>query len=256
MNKAPQKRYDSLYRKHLSALKRQGKAESSIDLYSRAIRRVCEYFDSPPDTLNQEQPEGYFESLISTHSWSTIKVDPNGLQFFYKHVLKRHWQWLDIVKPSQERHLPDALALKGLERLINSTRERRYQTFILTCFRMGLRLGETLGIRMADIDSERGLLYVHQAKGKKDRFALLPKLTLQALRAYWATHRNPTLPFPRGHTPEEQCLARTPMDRGDTEVFQSHCQQRWHSQSDYHPHFASLLRHTPDRHGRQPTGDS
>jgi hypothetical protein len=35
MNKAQQKRFDSLYRKHLSALRRQGKAEATIDAYSR-----------------------------------------------------------------------------------------------------------------------------------------------------------------------------------------------------------------------------
>lgn len=68
MHKAQQKPFDSLYRKHLSALKRQGKAESTIDLYSRAIRRVGEYFDSPPDTLTNDQLEAYFESLISAHS--------------------------------------------------------------------------------------------------------------------------------------------------------------------------------------------
>jgi hypothetical protein len=39
MNKAQQKRFDSLYRKHLSALRRQGKAESTIEAYSRAVRR-------------------------------------------------------------------------------------------------------------------------------------------------------------------------------------------------------------------------
>lgn len=217
MQKAQQKRFDSLYRKHLSALKRQGKADSTINLYSHAIRRVCEYFDCPPDTLTQEQLEGYFESLISTHSWSTVKVDRNGLQFFYKHVLKRDWQWVDIVKPPQEKHLPDVLTLKELERLINGTRERRYQTFILTCFSMGLRLGETLSIRVADIDSERALLHVRQAKGKKDRYVFLPKMTLEALRAYWVTHRNPTLLFPQGRTPEQRHKAREPMDRGGTQ---------------------------------------
>jgi integrase len=124
---------------------------------------------------------------------------------------------VDIVKPPQEKHLPDVLTLKELERLINGTRERRYQTFILTCFSMGLRLGEALGIRVADIDSERGLLHVRQAKGKKDRFVFLPKMTLDALRVHWATHRNPTLLFPRGRTPEEQHKAREPMDRGGTQ---------------------------------------
>ncbi len=104
-------------------LKRQGKATSTIDVYSRAVRRVSEYFDAPVDTLSQEQLEGYFESLVNTHSWSTVKVDRNGLQFFYKHTLKRDWQWVDIVKSPQSKHLPDVLTLKEIERLINGTRE-------------------------------------------------------------------------------------------------------------------------------------
>ena len=97
MNKAQQKRYNSLYNKHVSALKRQGKAESTIDVYSRAIRRITEFYDCPPDILSVEQPESYFESLISTHSWSTVKVDRNGIQFFFKYILKRDWKWVDIV---------------------------------------------------------------------------------------------------------------------------------------------------------------
>ena len=137
MHKAQQKPFDSLYRKHLSALKRQGKAESTIDLYSRAIRRVGEYFDSPPDTLTNDQLEAYFESLISTHSWSTVKVDRNGLQFFYKHILNKPWAWVDIVKPPQKKVLPDILTRSEMESLINGARELRYQTFILTAIAWG-----------------------------------------------------------------------------------------------------------------------
>lgn len=214
MQKAQQKRQNSLYRKHLSALKRQGKAPSTIDVYARAVRRVTEYFDAPPDTLSQEQLEGYFESLVNTHSWSTVKVDRNGLQFFYKYILKRDWQWVDIVKPPKAKHLPDVLTLKEIERLINGTRERRYQTFILVSFSMGLRLGEALNIRVADIDSERMTLHVRQGKGKKDRFVILPQLALEALRAYWASHRNPTWLFPRGRDHAERARANRPMDRG------------------------------------------
>lgn len=217
MHKAQQKRFDSLYRKHLSALKRQGKAEATIDAYSRAIRRVCEYFDCPPDLLTNEQLEAYFESLISTHSWSTVKVDRNGIQFFYKHVLKRDWHWLEIIKPPQVKTLPDVLTLKELERLINGTRERRYQTFILVCFSMGLRLGEALSIKVGDIDSERHRLHVRQAKGKKDRFVILPQVALQALRDYWVTHRNREWLFPQGRNGQERASAKTHMDRGGTQ---------------------------------------
>ena len=204
MKKAQQARFDSLYRKHLSALKRQGKADTTIDVYARAVRRITEYFDAPPDILTREQLEAYFESLVATHSWSTVKVDRNGLQFFYKHVLKREWDWVDIIKPPQQHSLPDVLTLKELERLINGTRELRFQTFILICFSMGLRLGEALNLRVGDIDSERMLIHVRQAKGRKDRYVILPQQTLAALRGYWRTHRNPTLLFPRGRTAEER----------------------------------------------------
>ena len=214
MNKVQQKRFDSLYRKHLSALRRQGKADSTIDVYARAVRRVTGFFDCPPDTLTQEQLEGYFDSLVKTHSWSTVKIDRNGLQFFYQHILKRQWQWVEIVKPPQTNTLPDVLTLKEIERLLNGTRELRYQTFILTCFSMGLRLGEVLSLRVGDIDSERMKVHVRQAKGKKDRYVTLPQLTLHTLRRYWASHRHPTFLFPRGRTPEERRQADACMARG------------------------------------------
>jgi integrase len=79
---------------------------------------------------------------------------------------------------------------------------------------MGLRLGEALSLRISDIDSERMKVHIRQAKGKKDRYVTLPLLSLEALRRYWATHRNPKLLFPTGRTPEERHQAETFMDRG------------------------------------------
>mgnify|MGYP001814295304 CR=1 FL=1 len=214
MRKAQQKRFDSLYRKHVNALRRQGKADSTIDAYARAVRRVSEFFDCPVDVLSQEQLEGYFDALVKSHSWSTVKVDRNGLQFFFKQVLKRDWQWVDIVKPPEVKSLPDVLTLKEIERLVNGTRELRYQTFILTCFSMGLRLGEALSLSVGDIDSERMRVHIRQAKGNKDRYVTLPTLTLEALRRYWLSHRHPGWLFPGGRTREQRHQARRVMDRG------------------------------------------
>src|SRR5690348_16107349 len=148
MNKSQQIKFEALYRKHVNALKRQGKAESTIDVYSRAVRRVAESFDCCPDQLTQDQLEAHFDTLVTPHSWSTVKIDRNGLQFFYEHVLKRPWTWVDIVKPPQVRRLPDILTLVEIERLINGTRELRYQTFILTAFSLGLHLGEVLNLQV------------------------------------------------------------------------------------------------------------
>jgi integrase len=214
MNKSQQVKFESLYRKHLSALKRQGKADKTIDVYARAVRRVAQFWDCCPDRLTQDQLEAHFDALVASHSWSTVKVDRNGLQFFYEHVLKRPWTWVDILKPPQVRVLPDILTIKEIERLINGTRELRYQTFILVAFGMGLRLSEVLSLEVGDIDSGRMKVHIRRGKGGKDRMVTLPQLALLALRRYWKTHRHARWIFPGGQTGDERRVAMTMMDRG------------------------------------------
>ncbi len=108
----------------------------------------------------------------------------------------------------------DVLTLKEVERLINGTRELGYQTYILTCFSMGLRISEVQGIKLGDIDSERMQVHIRLSKGKKDRYVTLPALTLEALRRYCATHRHPHWLFPGGRTAEQRHLAERIIDRG------------------------------------------
>ena len=92
MKASEQTRFDTLYQRHLRALKLQGLSESTIDVYSRAVRRLSEHFDCCPARLSIEQLETYFAELVESHSWSTVKVDRNGLQFFWQPVLKRDWR--------------------------------------------------------------------------------------------------------------------------------------------------------------------
>ncbi len=214
MKKAQQTRFNSLYQQHLNALLRQGKSESTIDAYSRAVRRIATFFDCCPEQLTDSQLKDYFSSLVKSHSWSTVKLDRNGLQFFYKHVLGKQWQWIDIIKPPQIRSLPDILTQKEVALIINNIREIRYQVYILTCYSMGLRLGEALNLKIGDIDSELMRVHIRCAKHHKDRFVTLPKPTLLALRQYWLTHRHKKLIFPAGRTAAKRSLAISAMDRG------------------------------------------
>ena len=196
MNKAETNRFNELYYRHQRSLKLQGLAESTRDSYARAVRRIKNYFDCCPDQLSIEQREEFFSQLVDTHSWSTVKVDRYGLQFFWKHVLKQDWQWVNIIKPPKVKSLPDILTVSEIEQLIGATRKLRYRVFILTTYSMGLRLGETLSLQVGDIDGQRKKVHIRRGKGHKDRFVPLPDLTHQALRALWCKHRNPCWLFP------------------------------------------------------------
>jgi integrase/recombinase XerD len=219
MDSSEQSRFDDLYQRHLRILKLQGKSDATIDAYARALRRVTTHFDCCPDTLTPDQLEIYFGQLVDSHSWSTVKIDRNGLQFFWRHVLKLDWQWVKIIKPPKVQTIPDILTLAEVEKLIGATRKLRYRVFFLTAYSMGLRLEETLSLQVGDIDGQQRQVHVRRGKGNKDRLVPLPDLTYQALRALWSKHRHPYLLFPNARgSLETVCRATTHMNRGSTQV--------------------------------------
>jgi len=211
-----QARFDSLYEQHLTALKLQGKRAKTIEAYSRAVRRVAEYFGRCPDDLSAAELKEYFSALVDSHSWSTVKVDRNGLQFFYRHVLERDWDWVQIVKPPQLSSLPDILSVAEVARVLMTTRRLRFRVFFLTTYSLGLRLGEALALEVGDLDAGAARVHVRNAKGGKDRFVLLPDLTLRQLRQLWRHHRHPRLLFPSPGT--DIATATAPMHRGGVQA--------------------------------------
>ena len=219
MDLSEQSRFDELYQRHLRMLKLQGKSDKTIDVYARAVRRVAKHFACCPDRLTPEQLEVYFGQLVDSHSWSTVKVDRNGLQFFWRHVLKLDWQWVNIIKPPKVHTIPDILTLAEVERLIGTARKLRYRVFFLTVYSMGLRLEEALSLQVGDIDAQRKRVHVRRGKGHKDRLVPLPELTYQALRVLWSKHRHPCLLFPNARGSLETVRqAATHMNRGSTQV--------------------------------------
>lgn len=212
------KRFATLYERDLKLLKLQGKSQKTIDAYSRAVRRITEYFDCCPDQLTAEQLENYFAELVDTHSWSTVKIDRLGLMFFWKHVLQLDWQWINIVKAPKIKSIPDILTPAEIERLINATEKLRYRVFFLTTYSMGLRLEEALSLQVGDIDAGRKRVHIRRGKGHKDRLVPLPDRTLKALRVLWREHRHPEFIFPNANGSLKTVQqATTHMDRGGTQ---------------------------------------
>jgi integrase/recombinase XerD len=203
------------YQKHLQHLHLKGLQPKTIDAYSRAIRRMGDHFNLSIDDLTEQQLLDYYSKLLTTHSWSTVKLDLYGLKFFYKHVLRKPWVHVDLIKPPRTRRLPDIVTIEQAAQLFKATHKLSYRVFFFTAYSLGLRLGEGLRLEVGDIDAERHRVHVRDAKGNKDRFVPLPDTTLDLLRRFWSVHQNPVWLFPnrRGGLKSSH-LATTPLDRG------------------------------------------
>ena len=211
--------FDRQYQTHLKHLKLKGLQPKTIEAYSRAIRRIGDYFDQQIDALSEQQLTDYFTELVASHSWSTVKLDLYGLKFYYAHVLKKPWVAPGLIKPPKSQRLPDIVTVEEAGRLFAATRVVSYRVFYFALYSLGLRLGEGLRLQVGDIDAARGRVHIRNAKGNRDRFVPLPDATHQLLRRFWTVHRNPVLLFPsRLGGLKGAASATTPMDAGGVQT--------------------------------------
>ncbi len=211
--------FDRQYQTHLKHLKLKGLQPKTVEAYSRAIRRVGEYFVHQIDDLTAAQLTDYFTDLVASHSWSTVKLDLYGLKFYYAHVLRKPWVAPGLIKPPKSQRLPDIVTVEETQRLFAATRVVSYRVFYFTLYSLGLRLGEGLRLQVGDIDAAHGHVHIRNAKGNRDRLVPLPQATHQLLRRFWSVHRNPVLLFPsRQGGVKAAATATTPMDPGGVQT--------------------------------------
>lgn len=188
----------ALRQRMIEDLRLRGYADRTVEAYVAAVARLARFHHTPPDRLSEEQLRAYLLHLTTERHLArpSLIVALCGLRFFYEHTLNRPWTILDVARPKREKKLPVVLSRTEVWRVLAAVRTPAYRACLTTIYACGLRLLEGSQLQVADIDSGRCLLHIHQGKGGVDRMVPLPQAALTLLRAYWRTHRNPLWVFP------------------------------------------------------------
>ncbi len=219
MTSPSERNFKRNYKEHLQHLKLKGLQPKTIEAYSRAIRRIGDYFEHEIDDLSKQQLTDYFTDLLESHSWSAVKLDLYGLKFYYSHVLDKSWVNVDLIKPPKAQRLPNIVTVEEAQQLFMATNRLSYRVFYFTIYSLGLRLGEGLRLEVGDIDDTRHRVHIRDSKGNKDRLVPLPDAMRDLLRRFWLVHRNPILLFPNRHGGLKGAhAATTPLDRGGLQI--------------------------------------
>lgn len=105
-----------------------------------------------------------------------------ALLFLYREVLGLSVPWLDnLVRAGKQKRLPVVLSRGEVRRLLDQLTGCKW-LLASVLYGSGLRLSECLGLRVKDIDLERGELVVRSGKGAKDRVTVLPHALCEPLR--------------------------------------------------------------------------
>lgn len=179
-------------------LKLRSLAHSTRAEYLRYLRRLGARAGVDPATLNEEAVRAHILKLKTAHGYapSSMRTAVAALSAFYNLHLGNAWKLFGLVRSPDRQTLPSVLTRGQLAALFAVVREERFRTLFRTIYACGLRVSEAVSLRVGDIEAAGARVRVRDAKGGKDRLVPLPAWALQELRAYWKTHRHPTLLFP------------------------------------------------------------
>lgn len=120
----------------------------------------------------------------------------SALLFLYREVLEIELPWMtDVVRPKKPQKMPVVLSRAEVARLLG-VMEGTCALMARLMYGTGMRLMECAGLRVKDLDFDRGEIMVRNGKGGKDRVTMLPRRLEPALRdqldharAFWEADR-------------------------------------------------------------------
>jgi site-specific recombinase XerD len=108
----------------------------------------------------------------------------NALKFYFEQVLGREKFFWEIPRPKKPLELPRIFNQDEIAAIINSIKNKKHKAMLMLAYSGGLRASEVVSIKTYDIDSKRMIIFIRQAKGKKDRVVSLSPVLLVMLREY------------------------------------------------------------------------
>ncbi|MBG9389871.1 integron integrase [Caenimonas sp. DR4.4] len=127
-----------------------------------------------------------FLTMLATQrrvSSSTHNQALSALLFLYREVLTVDLPWLqDLQRPARTRRIPTVLTRDEVAAVL-ARMEGPIALVAHLLYGTGMRLMEGLRLRVKDVDFDRNVIVVRQAKGNKDRVVMLPRSLADRLRA-------------------------------------------------------------------------
>lgn len=203
---APPSPHDLLDRVR-GALALRGYSPRTIKVYLGHLRRFLEW---PRGGEPEARCNAYLLELVEQRRVSRSYQNQlvSAMRFMFESVLGQPTLALRIPRPRKEHRLPEVLSAGEVARVLARARNPKHRALLMLLYSAGLRVGEVVRLRASDLDVERGLVRVRRGKGGKDRYTLLAKRAVEAVRVYLDAFPTEGWLFP-GARPERHLTARS-----------------------------------------------
>lgn len=177
---------------YVAKLKELRYSPHTIASYTDLFEEFINHFEHDRlEDISEEMITDFLRYLVNERKISTSYQNQsiNAIKFYYERVLGGTRKVYLIDRPREEKYLPEVLSQEEVTAILNATENLKHKAILMTIYSAGLRISEAVNLKIRDIDSQRMQIRVQQGKGKKDRYTLLGKKTLEILRQYFAEYK-------------------------------------------------------------------
>jgi len=169
----------------------RGFSQKTQQAYLFAMTGLAKHYCKSPDQLDNAQIQEYLLFLIRDKqlAWTSCNVAISAFRLFYEGMLKWDKPHFFIGARPKVKKLPMLMSIEDVMRLIDAAQNEKHRALLMTIYGAGLRVSEVTKLKPCHIESERMLIRVEQAKGRKDRYTILPQRLLDQLRVYYVRFR-------------------------------------------------------------------
>ena len=114
----------------------------------------------------------------------------------FRYVLLRSDELDNLPRPKKKKSLPVVLSEQEVYRILKALDNLKHRTLLFLIYSSGLRVSEVVRLKLKDIDKERRLIHIREAKGRKDRFTILSQVSLSILQDYLKQYHHDDWLFP------------------------------------------------------------
>lgn len=160
----------------------------TIAMYSHNVLKFLKNFSQyrEPKEIPTQKIKEY---LLGFNTLNTRKQNLCALKRFYELTVNMPRKVSKIPYPKKTKHLPQVIDQEFVKRKISAIENLKHKAILSIAFSVGLRVSEVINLKIKDIDSDRMLIYIRNAKGSKDRIAPLSPEVLKLLRQYFKMYR-------------------------------------------------------------------
>jgi integrase/recombinase XerD len=179
----------------------RGLSRNTLEAYRSDLEQYGEYLSSrslDPLTISPVELAGFVSSLAEGGEGrrgvapATLQRKIACLRSFYRHLrreqLIEHDPASELRAPRSRAKLPEVLSRDEVSRLLAQPRGTaptalRDRALLETMYACGLRASEAIGLELAELDLDAGILRA-RGKGSKERLVPIGRKAVESLRAY------------------------------------------------------------------------